>query len=71
MGSAVRLVLLDHEDILQLVSHWSSAVPGSVPGINLVHGADIREEVPRVQGVSAEGWQIPTKATRRPAGRLQ
>ena len=48
------MVMLGHEDILQLVSHWGSALPDSVPGIDVVHGAHICKEVPRLQGVSEE-----------------
>lgn len=65
------MVLLDHADILQLVSHWTSGVFDSVSGIDVVHGAHIREEVSRVQGVSGEGWEVLAKAAWRSAGRFQ
>lgn len=65
------MVLLGHADILQLVNYWSSGIPNSVSGIDVVHGAHIGEEVPRVQGVSKEGWEIPTEAARRSAGKFQ
>ena len=71
LGAAVRMVLLDHADILQLVNHWTSGIPNSVPGIDVVHRAHISEEVSRLQGVSEKGWEISAKAAWRSAGRFQ
>ena len=71
LGAAIRMVVLDHADILQLVNNWTSGVLSLVSGIDLVYRAYISEEVPRVQGVSEEGWEISAKASRRSTGRFQ
>lgn len=33
-------------------------VPDPLPGVDLVHGEDHSEKVPRVQGVSETDWQV-------------
>ena len=71
LGAALRMVVLDHADILQLVNNWTSGIPISVPGIDVVHRAHISEEVSGVQGVSEEGWEVSAKAARRSTGRFQ
>ena len=65
LGTAIRMVVLDHADILQLVNNWTSGIPNIVPGIDVVHRADISEEVSGVQGVSEEGREISAKAARK------
>ena len=65
------MVLLGHTDILQLVNHRGSAIPDSVPGIDVVHGAHIGKEVSRVQGIPEEGWEVPAKASWRSTRRFQ
>ena len=71
LGAAIRMVVLDHADILQLVNNWTGGIPDFVPGIDVVHRAHISEEVSRVQGVSEEGGEISAKAARRSTGRFQ
>ena len=71
LGAAIRMVVLDHADILQLVNYWTSGIRNIVPGIDVVHRAHISEEVSRVQGVSEKSWEISAKAARRSTGRFQ
>ena len=71
LGAAIRMVVLDHADILQLVNYWTSGIPNIVPGIDVVHRAHISQEVSRVQGVSEEGWEVSAEAARRSPGRFQ
>lgn len=71
MGGSLRMVLLDHTDVLQLDKHWRHCISNPFSSFDLVDGASVCEKVPRVQGISEKSGQISTQITRGTSWRLQ
>lgn len=60
--------MLHLKHILQLDHRRRVFLPHPVPGVDVVHGVYLGEEISRVRGVSGEGRQVRSAIEYGPAG---